>query len=76
MQYPLLKDLEFPTEHLLYATDFPYTKRTDNATYLVGYDAPRASGLFNDEDMERILYKNSLKLFPRVAEEFAKLKKP
>ena len=73
MQYPVLKDLGIPTEHLLYATDYPYTKRTNNSTYLVGYDAPKNSGLFDDEDMENILYKNSLKVFPRIAEEFAKL---
>lgn len=70
MQYPVLKDLGIPTEHLLYATDYPYTKRTNNFTYLVGYDAPKASGVFNDAEMEDILYKNSLKVFPRIAAEF------
>ncbi len=75
MQYPVIKDLGIPTDHLLYATDFPYTKRPDNFTYLAGYDAPKKSGLFDDEEMENILYRNSLRLFPRIAEEFAKAAK-
>ena len=75
MQYPVIKDLGIPTEHLLYATDFPYTKRPDNFTYLAGYEAPKNSGLFDDEEMENILYRNSLKLFPRIDDEFAKMAK-
>lgn len=71
-QYPLIKDLGIPTEHLLYATDYPYTKRNDNTTYLDGYDAPKKSGLFDDGEMEDIVRNNSLKLFPRLAKEYSK----
>lgn len=67
MQYPLIKDLQIPVEHLLYATDYPYTKRFDNKTYLEGYEAPKNSGLFSAADMENILRENSLRLFPRLA---------
>ncbi|KAK6379789.1 uncharacterized protein PV06_00326 [Exophiala oligosperma] len=73
-QYPLLKELGVPHERLLYATDFPYTRRGDSTScYLAGADAPRASGLFNDQEMEDIFRNNSLKLFPRLAKEYAKL---
>lgn len=74
-QYPLLKELGIPTEHLLYATDFPYTKRRGVSTscYQAGWDAPHKSGLFSSEDMDDIVRNNSLKLFPRLAEEYAKL---
>jgi predicted TIM-barrel fold metal-dependent hydrolase len=72
MQYPLIKDLGIPVEHLLYATDYPYTKRFDNKTYLDGYNGPKNSGLFSDADMEKILNKNSLQLFPRLAKLYAK----
>jgi predicted TIM-barrel fold metal-dependent hydrolase len=75
MQYPVLKDLGIPTEHLLYATDYPYTKRTDNFTYLAGYEAPKKSGVFDDTEMEDILYRNSLKVFPRIAKEFERFEK-
>jgi predicted TIM-barrel fold metal-dependent hydrolase len=71
MQYPLIKDLGIPTSHLLYATDYPYTKRFDDVTYLEGYNAPKASELFSDNDMEDILRNNSLALFPRLAKLFA-----
>lgn len=71
MQYPLLKNLEMPVDRLLYATDYPYTKRFDNKTYLDGYDAPKRSGVFSDKDMDKILYGNSLSLFPRLAKEYA-----
>lgn len=71
MQYPLIKDLQIPVEHLLYATDYPYTKRFDNETYLAGYDAPKASGVFTDADMDKILFQNSLTLFPRLAKLYA-----
>jgi 6-methylsalicylate decarboxylase len=72
-QYHVIKDLGIPTEHLIYATDYPYTWRPDNKTYLDGYDAPKKSGLFTDGDMEDIVRNNSLKLFPRLAKEYAKL---
>jgi 6-methylsalicylate decarboxylase len=71
-QYTVVKDLGVPTEHLLYATDFPYTKRFDNKTYLEGYEAPLKSGLFSEGDMEDIVRNNSLRLFPRLAKEYAK----
>lgn len=61
-----------PVEHLLYATDYPYTQRFDNTTYLEGYNAPKASGLFSDQDMEKILRLNSLGLFPRLAKLYEK----
>jgi 6-methylsalicylate decarboxylase len=70
MQYPLIKDLGIPTSHLLYATDYPYTKRFDDITYLEGYNAPKESALFSDSDMEDILRNNSLALFPRLAKLF------
>ena len=74
MQYPLLKELGFRIPHLLYATDFPYTARKDSTScYQAGYDAPKQSGLFDDEAMEDIVRNNSLKLFPRLREEFEKL---
>ncbi|MCJ1300686.1 hypothetical protein MMC08_003483 [Hypocenomyce scalaris] len=73
MQFPVVKDLGIPTEHLLYATDFPYTKRFDDITYLEGYTAPRDSGLFTDSDMEDILRNNSLRVFPRLAKMYARL---
>lgn len=74
MQFPLLKDLGVPTSHLLYATDFPYTARNDSTgCYQVGYDAPKQSGLFDDETMEDIVRNNALRLFPRLAKEFAHL---
>ena len=73
MQYPIIKDLGIPTEHLLYATDYPYTKRFDDITYLEGYTAPRDSGLFTDSDMEDILRNNSLRVFPRLAKMYARL---
>lgn len=66
MQYPLIKDLCIPVEHLLYATDYPYTMRFDNDTYLAGFDAPKKSGVFSDEEMNKILYRNSLAVFPRL----------
>lgn len=72
MQYPLIKDLSFPVEHLLYATDYPYTMRFDNETYLAGFDAPKKSGLFSDAEMEKILHGNSLKVFPRLAKLYAR----
>lgn len=71
MQYPIIKDLGIPTSHLLYATDYPYTKRFDDITYLEGYNAPKASALYTDSDMEDILRNNSLALFPRLAKLFA-----
>lgn len=75
MQYPLIKDLGIPTSHLLYATDFPYTKRKDSTnSYQMGYNAPRDSGLFDHAAMEDIVRNNSLKLFPRLAKEFDKVK--
>lgn len=72
MQYPLIKDLNVPVEHLLYATDYPYTMRFDNDTYLAGYDAPKKSGVFSDDDMEKILHKNARQVFPRLAKLYAK----
>lgn len=72
MQYPLLKNLEMPVERLLYATDYPYTKRFDNKTYMDGYNAPKNSGVFSDADMDKILSGNSLSLFPRLAKLYAK----
>jgi predicted TIM-barrel fold metal-dependent hydrolase len=71
MQYALIKDLGMPVEHLLYATDYPYTRRFDDTTYLEGYNAPKDSGLFSNEDMEKILRRNSLGLFPRLAKLYA-----
>lgn len=74
MQYPLIRDLGIPTSHLLYATDFPYTARRDSTScFQVGYDAPKDSGLFDDAAMEDIVRNNSLRLFPRLADEFARL---
>lgn len=74
MQYPLLKDLGIPTSHLLYATDFPYTARKDSTSCnQVGYDAPKQSGLFDDDAMEDIVRRNSLKIFSRLAQEFGSL---
>jgi predicted TIM-barrel fold metal-dependent hydrolase len=70
MQYHIIKDLGIPTSHLLYATDYPYTKRFDDVTYLEGYNAPKTSALFSDNDMEDILRNNSLALFPRLAKLF------
>ncbi|KPI34540.1 2-amino-3-carboxymuconate-6-semialdehyde decarboxylase [Cyphellophora attinorum] len=67
MQYALIKNLGMSTDQLLYATDFPYTKRYDNTTYLDGYDAPKESGLFDNKDMEKIVRLNALKLLPRLA---------
>jgi predicted TIM-barrel fold metal-dependent hydrolase len=67
MQYHVIKDLGIPTAHLLYATDYPYTMRFDDTTYLEGYNAPKNSGLFDDNEMEDILRHNSLSLFPRLA---------
>ncbi len=75
MQYPVLQDLGLPTEHLLYATDYPYTVRRDTTScYQVGYEAPKGSGLFDEKDMEGILRENALKLFPRLAKEFGKIR--
>lgn len=71
MQYPVIKDLGIPVEHLLYATDYPYTMRFDDKTYLEGYEAPKKSGLFTDADMEKIIRLNSLAVFPRLAKLFA-----
>lgn len=71
MQYHVIKDLGMPVEHLLYATDYPYTRRFDDKTYLEGYEAPKNSGLFSDGDMEKILRLNSLGLFPRLAKLYA-----
>ena len=71
MQYHVIKDLGMPVEHLLYATDYPYTMRFDDTTYLEGYDAPKNSGLFSDQDMQKILRLNSLSLFPRLAKLYA-----
>jgi predicted TIM-barrel fold metal-dependent hydrolase len=73
MQYPIIKDLGIPSKRLLYATDYPYTKRFDNSTYLDGYDAPKESGLYNDTEMDGILRENSLALFPRLAKLYAAL---
>lgn len=74
MQYPLIKDLGVPTEHLLYATDFPYTVRKDSTgCFQAGYDEPKKSGLFDDAAMEDIVRNNALKVFPRISEEFKKL---
>lgn len=74
MQYPLIKDLGIPTDHLLYATDFPYTRRSDSTgCYQAGWDAPYNSGLFDNQAMEDIIRNNSLKVFPRLAKEFGKL---
>ena len=72
-QYSVVKELGLPTEHLIYATDFPYTKRHDSAAYLDGYDGPKKSGLFNDAEMQDICRNNALKLFPRLQKEFARL---
>jgi 6-methylsalicylate decarboxylase len=66
MQYPLIQDLGIPSERLLYATDYPYTMRFDNETYLAGYEAPMKSGVFSDGEMEGILFRNSLSVFPRL----------
>ncbi|KAJ5626399.1 2-amino-3-carboxymuconate-6-semialdehyde decarboxylase [Penicillium lagena] len=74
MQYPIIKDLGIPSKRLLYATDYPYTKRDDNITYLDGYNAPKDSGLYNDAEMEGILRENSLELFPRLAKLYAALR--
>jgi predicted TIM-barrel fold metal-dependent hydrolase len=74
MQYHIIKDLGIPATHLLYATDYPYTKRFDNTTYLEGYEAPRKSGLFSDAEMEAILRENSLGLFPRLAKLYGELR--
>lgn len=75
MQYPLIRDLGIPTEHLLYATDFPYTRRSDSTgCYQDGYDAPKKSGIFSERDMEGILRNNSLKVFPRLEKEYAGLR--
>lgn len=74
MQYALIKDLGIPTDHLLYATDFPYTRRSDSTgCYQAGWDAPYKSGLFDDQAMENIARNNALHVFPRLAKEFAKL---
>lgn len=74
MQYPLLKNLGIRTDHLLYATDFPYTARKDSTgCFQAGYDEPKKSGLFDDTAMEDIVRNNALKVFPRLAEEFEKL---
>ena len=73
MQYPLIKDLGIPTAHLLYATDYPYTKRFDDVTYLEGYNAPKDSALFSDSEMEDIVRNNSLTLFPRLAKLFKEI---
>jgi predicted TIM-barrel fold metal-dependent hydrolase len=73
MQYPLIKDLGIPTSHLLYATDYPYTKRFDDVTYLEGYNAPKDSALFSDSEMEDIVRNNSLALFPRLAKLFKEI---
>ena len=74
MQYPLLKELGIPTQHLLYATDFPYTVRSDStSSYKAGYDAPKNSGVFDEQALEDIVRNNALKLFPRLAAEYQKL---
>lgn len=73
MQYPIMKNLGIPYQRLLYATDYPYTKRFDNVTYLDGYNAPKQSGVYDDTEMEGILRENSLGLFPRLAKLYASL---
>lgn len=75
MQYPLIRDLGIPTEHLLYATDFPYTARKDSTgCFQAGYDEPKKSGLFDGAAMADIVRNNALRVFSRISEEFQKLK--
>lgn len=71
MQYAVVKDIGMPVERLLYATDYPYTMRFDDKTYLEGYEAPKKSGLFSDSDMEKIVRLNALSVFPRLAKLYA-----
>ncbi|KEF55478.1 uncharacterized protein A1O9_08228 [Exophiala aquamarina CBS 119918] len=74
MQYPLIKDLGTPTEHLPYATDFPYTTRKDSTgCFQAGYDEPKKFGLFDDTAMENVVRNNALKVFPEISEKFKKL---
>ena len=40
----------------------------------MGYNAPKESGLFDYADMEDIVRNNSLRLFPRLAKEFDRIK--
>ena len=70
-QYRVVREeLKLPSNHFLYATDYPYTKRPDNDTFADGYGGPKQSGLFSESEMEGILRNNSLGLFPRLAKEY------
>jgi hypothetical protein len=76
-QYRLMvEDLGIPRDHIVYATDYPYTFRPDTKLYLDGYEAPRSSGVFSTEELESgLVRENALRhLFPRLAGEFEKLR--
>ena len=76
-QYWLVRGLGLPNDHIIYATDYPYTYRQDTESYLDGYNAPKESGVFSEEELDvGVLRENALKhLFPRLAKEYAKLSK-
>lgn len=75
-QYDLVRNIGLPKDHIIYATDYPYTYRQDTKSYLDGYDAPKNSGVFTTEELdEGVVRENALKyLFPRLAREFDKLR--
>ena len=75
-QWKLMQSLGVPTEHIMYATDYPYTVRQDTKTYEDGYNTPRDSNCFTSEELDvKICRENALSLFfPRLAKEYAKLR--
>lgn len=75
-QYRLVEDLGLPKDHIVYATDYPYTNRQDTKTFEDGFDAPRDSGVFTAEELENgVVRENALKhLFPRLAREYANVR--
>lgn len=76
-QYQLVHEIGLPKDHVIYATDYPYTNREDTQTHLHGYDGPKQSGQYTDEELNvNIVRENALKyLFPRLAGEYDMIRK-
>lgn len=74
-QYPLVHDMGLPKDHIIYATDYPYTYRQDTKSYLDGYNAPKNSQCYTAAELDHGIVRNNALtyLFPRLAAEYVKL---
>lgn len=74
-QFRLLTHIGVPKDHIIYATDYPYTYRDDTRTYVDAYEACRNSDVFTSDELDSgVIRQNALThLFPRLAREYKSL---